>query len=210
MPLTAHSVLGRTDDVGNESRTDHGALPAIQGGKIQMNDSRNPFERQLFDEAGSAGELNSSTHREPPNASGGQESRQCTATKSDGGRCGARTLTGSLLCFFHDPASAEERTAASRRGGQKNRAAVLPPETPDFPLNGADDASALLGRAINLLLRGELDPKIANAVGYLLTIKIKTTDLGKLEERMAALEAALKEKAPEPNLFDPEDDLEGL
>jgi hypothetical protein len=145
-----------------------------------------------------------------PTRRAGQERRQCTATKSGGGRCGARTLTGSPLCFFHDPASAEERTAARRRGGEKNRPAVLPPGTPDFPLNNADDASALLGRTINQLQRGELDPKIANAVGYLLTIKIKTTDLGKLEERMAALEAALKEKAPEPNLFDPEDDLEGL
>ena len=140
----------------------------------------------------------------------GENSGGCTGLKRDGNRCHAQALTGSRYCFFHDPAAAEERTAASKRGGEKNRAAVLPPETPDFPLNGADDASALLGRAINLLLRGELDPKIANAVGYLLTIKNKVTDLGKLEERMAALEAALKEKAPEPNLFDPEDDLEDL
>jgi hypothetical protein len=114
------------------------------------------------------------------------------------------------LCFFHDPASAAERTAASRRGGEKNRAAVLPPDTPDFALNSTADASALLGRTINQLLRGQLDPRIANAVGYLLTIKIKAADLGKLEERMAALEAALKKKPAEPNLLDPEDDLQDL
>jgi hypothetical protein len=139
--------------------------------------------------------------------SSGHQRRQCTGLKPDGGRCGAVALTGSALCFFHDPASARERTAASKHGGEKNRAAVLPPDTPDFPLNSAGDAAALLGRTINQVLRGELDPKIANAVGYLLTIKIKTTDLAKLEERMAALEA-LREKAPATNLLDPEDDLE--
>jgi len=137
----------------------------------------------------------------------GQQRRQCTKRKPDGGRCGAAALTGSSLCFFHDPTTARERIAASKRGGEKNRAAVLPPDTPDFPLNSADDATALLGRTINQLLRGELDPKIANAVGYLLTIKIKTADLAKLEERMIAFEA-LKEKAPATNLLDPEDHLE--
>jgi hypothetical protein len=140
----------------------------------------------------------------------GQQSRQCTKVKRDGVCCNAQALTGSRFCFFHDPASARERTAASRRGGEKNRAAVLPPDTPDFPLNSAADASALLERTINHLLRGQLDARIANAVGYLLTVKIKAADLGKLEERMAALEAALKKKAPEANLLDPEDDLEDL
>jgi hypothetical protein len=138
----------------------------------------------------------------------GENSGGCTGLKRDGNRCHAQALTGSRYCFFHDPAAAEERAAASKRGGEKTRAAVLPPGTPDFPLNSATDAGALLGRTINQLLRGELDPKIANAVGYLLTIKIKATDLGKLEERMAALEAALKEKGPAPVILDVDDDLE--
>jgi len=116
-------------------------------------------------------------------------------------------LIGSSLCFFHDPASKKARIEASRRGGEKKRARVLPADAPDFRLSNATDASALLERTINQLLRGELDPKIANAVGYLLTIKIKTADLAKLEERMTALEA-LKEKAPATNRLDPEDHLE--
>jgi hypothetical protein len=140
---------------------------------------------------------------ESPN---GRRSGQCTQVKPDGVRCAATALTGSTLCFFHDPAAAEERAAASKRGGEKSRTAVLPPETPDFPLNNAGDAAALLGRTINLLLRGQLDPKIANAAGYLLGIKIKATDMGKVEERIAALEAALKERGPAPTLFELDDE----
>ena len=119
------------------------------------------------------------------------ESGQCAAIKTDGETCHANTMVGSPWCYFHDPETAEERIAASRRGGQKNSPATLPHDTPDFPLATAADASALIGRTINQLLRGDVDSKIANAVGYLVTIKIKVTDTEALERRVAALEAAL-------------------
>jgi hypothetical protein len=119
------------------------------------------------------------------------KSRHCHAIKSDGESCRAKAKVGSSSCYFHDSESVDERIAASRRGGEKNRAATLPPGTPDFPLASATDASVLIGRTINQLLRGEIDPKIANAVGYLVTVKIKAMDAGMLERRVAALEAAL-------------------
>jgi hypothetical protein len=122
-----------------------------------------------------------------------RENRQCSAVKTDGERCHAKALVGSSRCFFHDPESADERIAASRRGGEKNRPVTLPPDTPDFPLATANDASSLIGRTINQLLRGQIDPKIATAVGYLVTAKIKATDAGTLERRVAALEATLKD-----------------
>ncbi len=116
---------------------------------------------------------------------------QCSAVKADGQCCHARAQVGTQWCYFHDPESTEERIAASRRGGEKNRSATLPLGTPDFPLTSAADASALIGRTINQLLRGEIDPRIANTVGYLVTVKIKATDQGALERRVAALEATL-------------------
>lgn len=117
---------------------------------------------------------------------------QCAALKSDGKRCGAHAQIGSELCFFHNPESTPDRIAASRRGGGRGRGVTLPPETPDFPLTTANDASALMARTINQVLRGELDPKIATAVGYLVTVKMKAADTATLERRLAALEATLK------------------
>jgi len=120
-----------------------------------------------------------------------RESRLCSAFTQGGKPCQTNALSGSSFCFFHDPAAVQRRIAASRKGGQKKRLPALPPDTPDFPLNSARDAGALLDRTINQLLRGKLDPRIANAVGYLLTVKLKAEDKGELEGRVAALESTL-------------------
>jgi hypothetical protein len=129
-------------------------------------------------------------HEEAMNDS--RDKNQCAGLKGDGEHCRANAQVGSKWCFFHSPESADDRIAAARRGGEKGRAATLPPDTPDFPLTTANDASALIGRTINQLQRGEIDPKIATAVGYLVTVKIKATDTGTLERRIAAPEAILK------------------
>jgi hypothetical protein len=119
------------------------------------------------------------------------QGRQCTEITREGDRCHAQALAGSSMCFFHDPASAQKRAEAAKRGGEKNRATVLPSATPDFALNSAADASALVARTINQVLRGEIDPKIANAVGYLLTVHLKAYDADRLERRIAAIEAVV-------------------
>jgi hypothetical protein len=64
----------------------------------------------------------------------------------------------------------------------------MPSTTADFPLSRAKDAVALLALTINQVLRGQIDPRIANAVGYLLTVQLKALELGETEERLAALE----------------------
>jgi hypothetical protein len=135
------------------------------------------------------------------------ESRQCTEVNRDGDRCHAKALAGGSMCFFHDPASSQKRADAARRGGEKNRAAVLPPETHDFPLNSAGDASALLSRTVNQVLRGEIDPKVANAVGYLITVQIKALEVGKVEQRLAALESIVKPNKTAEILHDLEDQI---
>ena len=112
----------------------------------------------------------------------------CKAKKDSGERCKARPLSGSRYCFFHDPARARERRAAQKRGGKRHKLAVLPSETADFPTETANDVVNLLGRTINQVRRGEIDPRIANAVGYLSGIILKAREQGDIEERLAKIE----------------------
>jgi hypothetical protein len=120
--------------------------------------------------------------------------RLCQQILPDGRRCRARRISSSSYCFFHDPESKGKRMAAQRAGGMKNknRMARLPELTPDAPLAEAKDVSRLLAQTINQVRRGELDPKVANAVGYLAGILLKSIQESEIETRVAALEAATR------------------
>jgi hypothetical protein len=115
---------------------------------------------------------------------------KCSHLRPDGGRCRAYAVHNSQYCYVHDPACAAHRQAARKAGGvaRSRRAAVLPADTPDKALSSAKDVSRLLADTINQTLRGEIDPRIANTVGYLATNLVKTIDRTDVEARLARLE----------------------
>jgi hypothetical protein len=116
----------------------------------------------------------------------------CLHVKADGTPCRAPALAASQYCYFHDPAKAQERTAARRAGGRKRSqpAVVLAPDTPDLALASMADVASLLAVTINQTRRGELDPKVANCVGYLGSVLVKTLEQSDLERRIQMLEEA--------------------
>jgi hypothetical protein len=129
-------------------------------------------------------------------------------TKSNGRRCQAMAMDGSLYCFFHDPATQTARKAAQQRGGQANGPAVLPADAADVPLHNGQDVSAFLAETINQVRRGQVSPKIASTVGYLSSLLMKTLEMSDIEERLARVEQALKTRKPDESIFDPYEDEE--
>ena len=124
--------------------------------------------------------------------------RKCELRKKNGEGCGADAQTGNSVCVFHDPARALEGHRARRAGGITRRpATVLPSDTQDCPLGNTKEVSALLSDSINQLRRGELDPRVANAVGYLSSVLLRSLEQGPVEERLATIEAALAANAPQ-------------
>jgi hypothetical protein len=123
--------------------------------------------------------------------------KKCEFGKKNGEPCGADAQTGKSLCVFHDPDKASEGRRARRAGGiaRSRLAAVLPSDTPDHPLGNTKDVSAFLADSINQLRRGQLDPRVANGVGYLSSVLLRALEQGPLEERLARIEAALAENA---------------
>jgi hypothetical protein len=140
------------------------------------------------------------------NQTQGGRLKQCQHVKTDGTRCRANAISRSRFCFFHDPRKAKQRAAARKAGGyKKNKAAALPSDTPDRPLESLADVVSLLGETINQVRRGEIDPRVSNAVGYLTNVLIKALEQGSLEERLAALEATVNSQShQQTSLFVPE------
>ena len=108
-------------------------------------------------------------------------------------------MRDSEYCFFHDPAALEERRAARRTGGieRSKKAAVLPANAVDCPLESVGHICELLGQTINQVRKGIVDPRVGNSVGYLAGIMLKALDMGELEKRLARLETLLQRQPAE-------------
>lgn len=122
---------------------------------------------------------------------------ECRFRKKNGSKCDATAQTGKEVCVFHDPARVSDGRRARQAGGiHRNRAAaVLPFDTPDYPLGNTKEVSVLLSDSINRLSRGQLDPRVANAMGYLTSVLLHSLEQGPVEERLARIEAALPANA---------------
>jgi hypothetical protein len=66
--------------------------------------------------------------------------------------------------------------------------AILALSTPDVPVENVDGVVQLLGQTINEVRKGQLDAKIANAVGYLASVLLRALESAEFEERLARLE----------------------
>lgn len=119
----------------------------------------------------------------------------CQAAKPDGSRCQAAALPGSGFCFFHDPARAAERRAAQSFGGSQNRMKTLTADAPDVKVADCRDVVDLISETINQVRKGQVDPRVANAIGYLANVLIKAAGQGEFEGRLAELEGLVKGRA---------------
>ncbi len=117
---------------------------------------------------------------------------QCTATTQDGGRCRSNALHGSQFCFTHDPAHAQARAEARRRGGHNRRT----PKRADavnalVSLRSVGDVQAQLESALADTLGQENSAARTQAVVRLLQVALKALEVGDLENRIALLETQL-------------------
>jgi hypothetical protein len=55
----------------------------------------------------------------------------------------------------------------------------------------SSDVSTLITASINQLRRGELDPRVANGIGYLATVLLRSLEQGQMEQRVSEMELLL-------------------
>jgi len=120
----------------------------------------------------------------------------CEARTKDGQPCRGRARPGSRYCPFHDAKTAAATAAGRKKGGQARSkpAAVLPGETPDAPLESVQDVIAVLGQTICQVRRGQIEAKVANAIGVLAGTLLRAIELD-LSQELAELREELEARA---------------
>ena len=116
-----------------------------------------------------------------------RDTTPCKATRANGERCKSPAVRSSGYCWAHDPGGVEARQEARREGGRaKSRARRLDKLVPATlkPVIGT------LLDALDEVHAGDLDAKRASAMAALAGAVGRLYQVGVLEERLAALEAA--------------------
>jgi hypothetical protein len=116
----------------------------------------------------------------------------CKANKLDGSKCRTAALPQSEFCLFHDPSRAKQCKEGRSRGGRGNRLKTLNSQVPDLRIENSFDIIEISSQTINQVRKGELDPRIANAVGYHLLIVMRAIEQSEVQTRIARLERLLK------------------
>jgi hypothetical protein len=117
--------------------------------------------------------------------------RRCDAIAQSGQPCGTAPLRGEAFCLWHHPDYAEEAAEARRQGGlRRRREGTLQGEYEFEGLETVPQIRRVLELAVLETLA--LDNSIARvrALGSLSQIALRALDVGDLEERLGALEAA--------------------
>jgi hypothetical protein len=114
---------------------------------------------------------------------------QCQRKKREGKRCGAHALAGKKYCALHaDPG----RAAALGTKGGRRRTVYSPEDLKQFPTpKTAAELRDLLAESIIEIRAGKLDPKIANALGYLGASYLRALEMSDLEELLEKLSVAM-------------------
>jgi hypothetical protein len=128
------------------------------------------------------------------------DKKTCKGTKPDGSGCTCAPLPGSDFCFFHDPARAAERREAQSLGGRHNHMKTLDADAPDVKVENCQDVRLLIAATINQVRKGAIDPRVANAVGYLANVFIKSVEQEAIERRLNEIEAIVKNQRPSSDI----------
>lgn len=125
--------------------------------------------------------------------------RHCQQRLPDGSLCRAAPLKDSEFCLFHSPEHKAEVAEARRLGGLRRRREVAVAGAYDFGgLGSVCDIRRLLEVAVLDVLSLENSVARARTLAYLAQTALKALQLGEMEERLAALEAAVLDREPSP------------
>lgn len=120
--------------------------------------------------------------------------KQCAFIKPSGEQCGGFATTDSDFCISHNPSLAGAKLEAVKKGGAATSYEKLDLDLPEMVINNPTDVVAAATQTINELRSGQLPPKLASTLGYLLGIVLKAYEIANLDQRVEMIESVLIER----------------
>lgn len=115
---------------------------------------------------------------------------KCQFIKSDKTECKAEAIKGDVFCFWHSDKTKDKREKAISEGGQSPKRNYGRED--EISISNTSDVLKLIEQTINDLRGNKTSTRIANALGYLAGIALKTIEQGDIQKRLEVLEYALK------------------
>jgi hypothetical protein len=113
---------------------------------------------------------------------------QCAAITRGGCRCASAVLPESQYCWTHDPAAADRRREASRKGGKaranSERVKKLLPAA-----MAPEEIGGRLSQVYVDVIEGRVSPKIGTCAATIARALLEVREVGELERRLEELEA---------------------
>lgn len=119
---------------------------------------------------------------------------QCIFIKKDGKRCGSYPVEGSSYCINHEPRMQEKKLEAVKNGGAATSYEKLGLALPEMVISNPSDVVGAAVQTVNEVRAGQLPPKVASTIGYLLGIVLKAYEVANLDQRVELIESVLVER----------------
>lgn len=119
---------------------------------------------------------------------------RCKSKNKNGKACLGYAITGSQFCFTHDPTRAAERARAHKKGGTNRPRANEIPFPENLNVKTGEGLLVLMEQVMRDTWGLENSVARSRTLGYLAQIQKGVLAVGELEQRVAALEAILKQR----------------
>lgn len=103
-------------------------------------------------------------------------------------------MEGSSYCINHEPRMQEKKLEAVKNGGAAISYEKLGLALPEMVISNPSDVVGAAVQTVNEVRTGQLPPKVASTIGYLLGIVLKAYEVANLDQRVELIESVLVER----------------
>lgn len=124
-----------------------------------------------------------------------EDDRHCKQILDNGERCKAYALKEKDFCFSHDPENKEQKAIAVRNGGLV-RPIRVETALETVEVKTPKDIVTVLGKTINEVREGKLQPQIANTIGFLSGHLLRAFEIAELNDKVDEVKGVLTGRRP--------------